>query len=420
MKLKFWAFTLLLFFYESDAAFSQLTLAPGYIINTAGDTLPGRLEYVNINLSAKRAFISNTSGELEFLKAEQIKQLYIEPEIYFKTLPFKGKKVFMKVISEGQLDLYEYNGDLVITSNTDSLILLTGGKKTVEKDGKKYAIYDYSYKGQLRKNINTTAFDVQIGRLPFENKKLMRFARELNQQSLAKTKTQLFNQHQFGGQLGVARTSFNIRKSNYQGGGMHSKQKLFENDIYFEKESVITLSAGIYYRRKAGKKYAYLKAGLVYEKAIPKTKTQTKNLYRSFLLGVNKDEPYGQVGYMTDRYHYNFAAISIPLSYFGELSAGRLRPYADLGINTRVYTLRDLTLHREVYLENALFSAEDTKLKIKPITIGPKLDFGCRYLLSNATSVAAGLHFDAAFSKNLVNPNDFKTNTTMLYIAFGF
>ena len=59
MKLRFGVAALVLFFCLPVSAFCQLTSANGFIISASGDTLRGRLEYVNSNLSPKRAFIQD-------------------------------------------------------------------------------------------------------------------------------------------------------------------------------------------------------------------------------------------------------------------------------------------------------------------------------------------------------------------------
>jgi hypothetical protein len=425
MKLNFCLAFLFVFFNLAQLSFGQITTAPGYIINNAGDTIKGRLEYVNTNLPGKRAFISDASGKLEFLKPEQVQSLYISPEIHFRTLPFKGKKVFMQVVSEGQLDLYEYKGNLFVQHKAaDSLMLLTGGKKTVDQNGKKYAVYDFSYKSQLRKVLETNVFDARLNTLNFDKKQISQLALEINgQQAGSKKKAALRNVHQLEFKAGFSTYNVLLQNIPYSQDSLNSNETFFDymgnNPLPAEKTSLRSTSLGLFYKKKIGKKYSYLKAGIVYNNAFKAQRTQTRNLYRGFTISQSGDFPSDTIGKAVDTYTYKLNSLDIPLSYYAELADGKVRPFLDLGLNTRFYKGASVTLKRDIYNETQFLRTETGKMDFPDFTVGPMIGFGCRYLLNGKNSLSAGANFDAFLSKT-PSTNIQRSTSINLYVSYGF
>ena len=428
MKFLFSVVLFCLFSCLPEYSFSQITTAPGFIITNQGDSLRGKLEYVNTNISAKRIFIPEGTEKLTIITPELVKDYQVNPEVNFKTLSLKGKKVFMQVISEGQLNLYKYRGELFAKTPADSLLHLTGGRKTEMKDGKKYAVVDYTYKKQLRQALNTPAFDNKLNNLVFDEEHISNLSREINGQPQSEKIPQLENKYQFEIRLGFTANAFTLQNIPYSQDSLSSNETFFgvlgNKSLPAEKISLSHITAGGFVKSKIGKKYSYLKAGAVLNKALAVRKTQTRNLYKGFVFSNSgPDHPKDTIGKVIDTYTYKMNTLEIPLSYYAELSDGKFRPFVDLGLTTKIYSGANVTLKREIYDREKLLRTETGQMHFPTLTVGPMLGAGCKYLLSAERSLIFGINMDGFIPYQLSEAtwtSLHKSGSFGGYIAYGF
>jgi hypothetical protein len=95
-------------FLSFSLTFSQITFVKGYIVSMAGDTLKGEVkinpkkEIDNYN----KAYFKDASGVQKNYKPDKVKGYGFEGK-HFIASKFEGEPTFYKVLSRGQIMLYE-------------------------------------------------------------------------------------------------------------------------------------------------------------------------------------------------------------------------------------------------------------------------------------------------------------------------
>src|SRR5690606_32418223 len=251
-------------------------------------------------------------------------------------------------------------------------------RKTVEENGKKTAIVDYTYKSQLRKLLPDNTYNAQLDKLQVERKKIKQFAREVNgSPDIFSAGLPLKKRHQFEVRAGFTFTKAVLTYIPYQQDSLRKRESFMQQaDIEYladEKQQLGYITAGFLYKWKIGRKYSYLKTGLLLNQALKTKKTHKPVMHTRYKSLGNGYAVLDTVGYSFDYYTYNLSNTEIPVSYYAELTDGRLRPFLELGLTTKIYHQASVSLKREIHDETRLLRTETGKMKLPGFSVNPLL-----------------------------------------------
>ncbi len=117
------------FTFLSIMCFAQKDYLSGYVVTNEGDTLTGQIRdrrSVVIKIYTKIRFIDDDRGWKKKLSPNQIRA-YSRGDELFVSRDYNGKKVFLKLVEEGPVNLYHH-----LTVDDDSFLL---EKKLLQREG---------------------------------------------------------------------------------------------------------------------------------------------------------------------------------------------------------------------------------------------------------------------------------------------
>lgn len=183
--------TVILSVYGIEYSYSQKNYQPGYIINLAGDTLNGSINYKNWGVNPKEISFINEKGEISRLASEDIKSFFVSGENYVSAIvniddnPYKTAvsysdeytyrtdTVFLRSLVLGRKSLYYYKGmddkEHFFIGTDEGYELLhyklyfknVGGAKTVFTDKKYIRQLNYYFQDcpEIREKLKNTLYN---------------------------------------------------------------------------------------------------------------------------------------------------------------------------------------------------------------------------------------------------------------------
>ncbi len=405
--------------FTATITFGQITYTKGYIVSNNNDTVSGRIEYSKSGLHNKCVFADENSKDLSYLKPSDVKGFYASPGYKFRTFHFNGQEIFLKVISEGKVNLYSDDLNLFISGKTDSVVELTGGRQVYSSEGKYYSKESSLFKVQLMRCINDTSFNKKIDRLNFDNTEITNAIIDINGKNESadskKLSSEIFNKNSFGFEGGLSFYSFN--KTNIYYG--------YDDHVYDVKSSktnyAYSLYGGVKYTRKIYATSSYLKVGLNLE-MMTNNKKEDKGILRTGLLFRDFDVPFviDTLGKVTDSYSYKLNSVFVPIEFQEELSFNRLRPILELGVSARYFFRNDSYLNRTTVLDDLTVVEERYKLSIPSYVMGVNFGIGSRYILDINSSISFGLNIELLATGRTASTNFGNTLVSRAYISYNF
>lgn len=138
----------LLFLFVNATAQNQPKFSKGYVVTLKGDTLKGDIKIPKVGKEHEmfaKVFIKISEADQKSLKAEKVKEYVVDGQ-HFVVRKFDGDMVFMKKLSSGALNLYEYKYETYVMNDVK-----VRSEYFIEKDGKEELTKIKS--GKLKKQI---------------------------------------------------------------------------------------------------------------------------------------------------------------------------------------------------------------------------------------------------------------------------
>ena len=110
--------TLASFLLVANFASAQVTFTPGYVLLNTGDTIKGEIKNnpkKQFDLFSK-VMVKITEEQKKSYKADKVK-MYVFGETTFISKQMDGEMVFMRRLSEGAIDLYEFQYEWINSKN---------------------------------------------------------------------------------------------------------------------------------------------------------------------------------------------------------------------------------------------------------------------------------------------------------------
>jgi hypothetical protein len=148
--------TLASFLLISSFASGQVTFTPGYVVLNTGDTIKGEIKHnpkKQFDLFSK-VMVKIDEQQRKSYKADKVKS-YTFGETTFIAKNMDGEMVFMKRISEGAIDLYEFQYEWINAKNETEI----RSEYYLEKEGSAEPVRIKS--GRFRKQIAEMMADHQ-------------------------------------------------------------------------------------------------------------------------------------------------------------------------------------------------------------------------------------------------------------------
>ncbi len=348
-------FVLIFFFIKLEYINGQVTTVNGYIISNTSDTIFGRIEYsANMGFYDKCVFIREDSTDINIYRPNQIQQFYISNSANFVTKTVKGKKRFLKVLVKGKISLYETSEDLFITDDSDSLITLRGGTETIKANGKYYSRKDELYKIQLKRCIKDTSYFSRIDHLPFIKRNISALINEVdNNQNSGPIENGQMNKSgstHYGLEFGSFSNTFLFNTSKYNSNWPvkyeDSSPSLTTASDF--KDHLSFIYAGFSLKKKMAATNSYLNLTISYGQNVNTSSIRKGIVFNGITFPSNGSAYYDTAGYVTETYNYKIKTIAALLSYYGEISYRRVRPFMGFGVSGSFFVDRRITLDREI------------------------------------------------------------------------
>lgn len=370
---------------QPTLCFAQLPVMDGYAVTNDRDTIPGKLEYVSRVLAEnKLVFIEHQSVKISVLRPSAISGLYAYSGIAFESKELDGRRIFLRLLSRGRVNLYSDGKDLFLSDGPLKVMRLRGGTQTVIIEGKPHAQKVNSYKAQLISQIESS-FHVKIRSLPFEQKAVLNLIREVNKDLTDTSKPRLDNHGYFSVDAGY---SLNMMK------------KLSEADDDLNNHTrhrTMSWMMGLRYKRKILNTRSHIGVGLHYEHTPSIRVGERKFLHSSITVPADGGPSYPSdtTGSQLDVYSYKLNSIDLSIGFIPEVSNGRFRPFLDIGMASKFYLNSDATFKRNSYDKSgALADETQTPMQLRSLILGPKLGSGCRLILDMNRSLSAGFNVE--------------------------
>ena len=92
-----------------------------------------------------------------------------------------------------------------------------------------------------------------------------------------------------------------------------------------------------------------------------------------------------------------------------------------MGLVSKVYSLASVTLKREIITADGVSRIQQDAMELPPLTVGPMIAFGYKYLLSANSSVMAGFNANATTSFEHRPTHNLHRNSNLnVFVAYGF
>jgi len=418
MKSIFKALMVIGFCFTATIMSGQITNTSGYIVSNANDTISGRLEYSKSGLHNKCVFVNENSKEIRYLNPSDIKEFYI-PDSRFKAVNYNGRKIFLKVLSEGKVNLYSDDLNLFVSGKTDTVVELSGGRQEYSSGGEHYSQESNLFKVQLMRYINDTSFNKRIENLKFDNKQITKVINDINGKvEVADSKAlspEIFNKNFLGFECGVSLYSFEKINIDYGYDG-HVYDVKSPNTNY-----VCNFYGGVNYKRKIYSTNSYVKVALNLE-TTTNSKKEDNGILRTGLLIRDYNVPFviDTLGKVTDAYTYKLSSVYIPVEFQEEMSFNRLRPFFEIGISARYFFRNDSYLNRTTVMDDLSVEEERYKLTIPQYVLGINLGIGTRYILDINSSMSFGLNIELLPTGGSASTNFGNTLASRAYVSYNF
>ena len=382
INLKVAFFAILLIKLSTQISYSQVTTSKGYLVLNNNDTIRGYLENLDDEFLDKVLFVKENTNDIAYYFANQIKQVYIQPDTYLESKDFGKDTVLFKVLSEGKLSLYKHKKDFFITCGTDSLIKLIGGKYLVESSNKTYYTDSKTYKIQIKQCLNDANYFEKVDKLFFKEKNIVALFNELNQVAEPSDEAPKLKKYHNPNHLGI---EISTGKSAY---GLYNQQitdyseQIELDDPIFQSSFNIYNSKylGLNYKRNVGKSSSSLSFSLAFSKASDKSYTKT-GVFQSTEMMVNENLP-DSIGQIVDTYNINLNALDFSFTYYRELSAKTVRPVIDVGIAGKYLINSQIESTRDIYVDDTYIKSKNYTSDQKTLYFRATASLGVCYKIS--------------------------------------
>lgn len=141
-------FTLASFIILANLAAAQVTFTPGYVVLNTGDTIKGEIKNNPKKQSElfSKVLVKIDEQQKKSYKADKV-SIYTFGESTFISRNMDGEMVFMRRISEGAIDLYEFQYEWINAKNETEV----RSEYYLEKEGHKEPVRVKS--GRFRKQV---------------------------------------------------------------------------------------------------------------------------------------------------------------------------------------------------------------------------------------------------------------------------
>jgi len=388
----------------------QIPVMDGYAVTNDHDTIPGKVEYVSrILFENKLVFVKNDSDMISVFRPSAISGLYSYSGIAFESKELDGRRVFLRLLSKGSVNLYSDGKDIFLSNGPDNVIRLRGGDETVIIDGKAYVQSVKAYRTQIISQVAEPSFHAKIAVLPFKQKAVLNLIREVNKDFTVPPQPRLYNQGYFSFEAGY---SLNMMK------------KLFQPDddlAEYKRHRTKSWVAGFRYKRKILTTRSHVGVGLHFEHTPKMTERETKVLYSKITVPADGGSyPSDPTGSQEDVYSYELNSTDLSVAFVPEVSNGRFRPFLDVGIVSKFYMTRDASLNRKLYDENGTLTMEtDIPIEVRSVILGPRLGSGVRFIVDMNRSLSAGFNTEVFWISN-GHLDAMKIVSKQFYLSYGF
>jgi len=385
-------------------ASGQITTREGYIISLENDTIFGRLEYANSGYLNKCIFGKGDSPKIEWFKPGEIKEFYVNPDIRFSSIKYQGEDMFLKVLSNGKINLYSDILNLYISNNTDSVVKLAGGKEYYTVNGKQYSQKVNTFRTQIWELTFDGDYYQRIEELNYDLVKITALIKEINGRNNEIDRKaysgRTIHESHFGFETGMSFNTLIVKNIPYRFDTLRISMDSHDNFLpgsdpydYFKANSWF---AGLNYKWKTGRGNSYL-SGTLYLEWMPGNNTREHGVIHSTTMNFGMPgSPYyiDTVGTVTDTYLYNLISLGFPVAFHKEMSYNRLRPFFNVGVLARLNFQKHGTLTREIFFSESTVTKE-IKIHIPAYMAGVKVGVGIRYIIDMNYSFSAGVSIEA-------------------------
>lgn len=374
----------------ATAVSGQITTREGYIITLENDTIFGRLEYANSGYLNKCVLGKGDSPKIEWLKPGDIKGYYVNPDIQFSSTKCQGEDMFLRVLSEGKINLYTDKLDLYVSNNTDSVVRLAGGKEYCTVNGQQYAQRVNTFKTQIWVLTSDRNYYQRIEELNYDQVKITALIKEINgseDDSDIKIRSgNTIHQGHFGFEAGLSFNSFLVENMPDR------YDTLLISMVSDEKHKVNSWFAGVNYKWKLGKGNSYLSGALDFELMSGNSQKEEGVIHSTTMHLTDDGNLYyiDTVGTVTDTYSFNMVSLCVPLVFHKEMSYNMLRPFFDLGFLVRFNFRNEGSLKRTIVFSESTEN-EEYRMHIPAFMSGVRAGAGVRWLINMNYSVSAGV-----------------------------
>lgn len=413
----------LLFFscFITTSLSAQITAINGYIISNENDTVPGRLEYANSGYHNKCVFIKDNSSEVEFFKPGDIREFCLFPDINFVSAGLSGKKVFLRVLSRGKINLYEDDLDLYISTDKDSIAKLSGGKDILTIKGQRYSQEDNSYKILLWKYSPDRFYYNRIDELSFDPEKITSLVKEINgneNRGIAPGQPgKTVHKFRFGIETGISYNTVRLKNIpnkyyEYLISGLKSEEENKRSAFF----------AGINCTWKPGGGNSYFSGSVDFDFLRKEDREEDRFVVSE--TGIfdpftgESSYNYDTLGTAIYKYSYNLTSVRFPIVFHQEVSYNRIRPFFDAGLSVRYIFKTDGFLTREININGSPIHNE-YYFDVPAFIFSLRAGTGIRYIINADYSLYAGVSIEAS-SFSPEGPGIGRYTSKSAYLSFNF
>jgi len=318
---------------------------PGYIIRNNMDSVSGYVEYATEKKNTSYCmFRSSRKGESVKLTPEELSAYgFIDDKRYTSTVwpdSTVKEKVFVKVLTNGPLKLYQYRQSFLVRK--DNLMLLPVPKKQMVRNdgGSLSSVVDVRYKGLL--NILVADCKLATGETKYTENDLTKLAVDYNKckgfEEVAKKRKPMF-------------------KLNYSAFGGYSKTKLnvYDYPVSLEPSSTVTSGLGL-----------DISSPRVFDRIFfTINASYLKNIFQVYNKTTQDDDIIHQEAVM------NFTSIKIPFGIRYNFLRNENTPYIKIGFTTSTLIDHDIKTSEVVETADGLvfvknYSTEGFAIKTNP------------------------------------------------------
>lgn len=406
MSQKIKIFIIVFFNFLVVDSFGQIALVDGYYLTQSNDTIYGKFEYRHPSSTHNQIFIESGSNKIGFVDPNAIKGYFIFPGFSYIKKTLNGELKFFQVISKGTIDLLAYESKLYIDDHQNEPILLEEGKDLVKIGGKRYYKENYTYRRQIKQNLQDSSYFDQINELPFVKKEITRLIQKINGEELNTSKknrsTHIVNQNIFNVRILLTANSLALKNTEYENDSLSvsygNSGPFTQVNLY--KDKLVSWGVGVDYKRMISRSNTYLGIGVKYEQLSSKSSERNGALHESILITSSGSQWADTVGTVVDRFNYHLASTSLSIAAYQEFGYSKVRPFVSLGFLNKFFLNKDVTISRKVTLRDTIIENNKSGVKIPSYMPGFLVGIGSRFLLNPRRSISLGLDIEIEKSKS--------------------